>query len=237
MSNTWAVVAAALGSASLTIIGTFGLDAWRARRAGKEAHKDRLRSACVQLGSHALGFALRAHALYLTSVFRSGIGEGLDVVLYHRKPVDPMELSDWLSTDLRPMLAAQSVIEVVADEELVRSAADLVLSAMAVLEKASSLAAHADSQSPLLRQRIRWRLRTLVPLRRNPEVEMAIQQAVRALGRQLKQLARLTRERLGVNDPDVVIRAFPELFGDEHPENQKPQPTDLRATRDSPGPS
>ena len=24
----------------------------------------------------------------------------------------------------------------------------------------------------------------------------------------------MTRERLGVNDPDVVIRAFPELFAD-----------------------
>lgn len=193
MSNTWAVVVAALGSASLTIIVTFGLDAWRAHRASKDAHKDRLRSACVQLGSHALAFAFRAHALYLTSIFRSGIGEGLDVVLYHRKPLDPMELSEWLSTDLRPMLAAQSLIEVIADEDLVRSAADLVLAAMTVLERASNLAPPAVEPATLLRERIRRRLRTLVPLRRDPEVEQGIQEAVRALGRQLRQFARLTR--------------------------------------------
>ena len=205
MTSTWAVVVAALGSASLTILGTFGLDAWRARRASKEAHKDRLRSACVQLGSHALAFVLRAQALYLTSIFRSGFSEGLDVALYHRKPVDPMELSEWLSADLRPMLAAQSLIEVVADEELVRSAADLVLTAMTVLEKASSIVQPADESSATLPRRVRRRLRALIPLRRDPEVEKAIHEAVRRLGRQLRHFSRLTRDRLGVNDPDVVM--------------------------------
>ncbi len=90
------------------------------------------------MGAHALSFALRAHTLYLTAILRSGIGEGMDIVLHHRKPVDPMELADWLAVDLKPMLEAQSLIEATAGEELVRAAADLVLAAMAVLEKASS---------------------------------------------------------------------------------------------------
>ena len=140
MNEAWAVVAAALGSATLTIAGTFWLEQWRLGRAGKAAHNDRLREACVQMGAHAhaLSFALRAHTLYLTAILRSGIGEGLDIVLHHRKPVDPMELADWLAVDLKPMLEAQCLIEAAAGEELVRAAADLVLAAMAVLEKASS---------------------------------------------------------------------------------------------------
>lgn len=226
MSDAWAVVAAALGSASLTIAGTFGLDTLRGRRARREAHNDRLRNACVQMGSHALAFALRAQTLYLTAVFRSGIGEGLDVVLYHRKPLDPMDLAEWLSADLRPMLEAQSLIEVAADEELVRSAADLVLAAMTVLEKASNVVPDAAGPVRSPRQRLARRLRALVPLRRDPEVEKATQQAVRGLGQQLRQFARLTRDRLGVNDPDVVIRAFPELFAEaDRVDGEPPQPS------------
>lgn len=223
MNEAWAVVAAALGSAALTILGAFGLERWRLRRADRGTSNDRLREACVQMGSHALAFALRAQALYLTTVFRSGIGEGLDIALYHRKPMDPMELADWLSVDLKPMLEAQSLIEIIGDGDLVRAAADLVLSAMAILEKASGItAASAERPGEQARQRLARRLRGLIPLRRDPEVEKAIQQAVRGLGQQLRRFARVTRERLGVNDPDVVIRAFPELFAaPETPDRQQ----------------
>ncbi len=62
--------------------------------------------------------------------------------------------------------------------------------------------------------RIVSRFQALVPLRRDPEVEKAIQETVRELGRELRKFTRVTRERLGVNDPDVVIRAFPELFAE-----------------------
>jgi hypothetical protein len=214
MNDAWAVVAAALGSAALTIAGTFWLEQWRLRRAAKSADTDRLREACVQMGGHALSFALRAHALYLTAVVRSGIGEGLDVVLYHRKPLDPMELADWLAVDLKPMLEAQSLIEITAGEELVRAASGLVLAVMGVLEKASSVTSGSPGPGASLWARLAARFQALVPLRRDPEVEKAIQQAVRELGRELRKFARVTRERLGVNDPDVVIRAFPELFAE-----------------------
>ncbi|MHB8319012.1 MAG: hypothetical protein ACYDEP_07285 [Acidimicrobiales bacterium] len=214
MSAAWAVVAAALGSATLTIAGTFWLEQWRLGQAGKAARDDRLREACVQMGAHALQFALRAQALYLTAVFRSGIGEGLDIVLYHRRPIDPMELADWLAVDFRPMLEAQSLIEVTAGEELVRAAADLILAATTVLERSSNATSTSAGPGASLRHRIANGFQTLVPLRRDPEVEGAIQEAVRELGRELHEFARVTRERLGVNHPDAVIRAFPELFAE-----------------------
>jgi len=167
------------------------------------------------MGSHALALALRAQALYFTVVMRSGIGEGLAVALYHRKPIDPMELAEWLSVDLKPMLEAQRVIEVTGDGELMRAAADLVLAGMALLGKATDVMAPCrDWPRGQPGQRPdRW-LGGLIPLRRNPVIEDAIQQAARHLGKQLRIFTRVTRERIGVSEPEAVIHAFPELFAE-----------------------
>lgn len=224
MSDAWAVVAAALGSAFLTVIGTFWLERWRADRAAHAATSDRLREACVQMASHAQSLAFRAKALYLTTVLRSGIGEGLDIALYYRKPLDPMQLSDWLSLDITPILQAQIVVEVAGDRELMQGAADLVLAASEVLGKATAV--RTPGADPTLGQLRRF-VRGLLPVRRDPEVEDAVQHAVRQLGQQQRRFARLTRDRLGVNDPDAVIQAFPELFSEagtvphEEPETGK----------------
>jgi len=214
MNEAWAVVAAALGSATLTIAGTFWLERWRLGRAGKTAHNDRLREACVQIAVHALSFAIRAQILYATAVFRSGIREGWDIALRHRKPIDPMEVADWLAVDLKPMLEAQSLIEATAGEELVRAAADLVGAARAVLKKVSKATTSSAGPDASGWRRIVSPFQALVPLRRHPEVEKAIEESVRELGRKLHKFMRVTRECLGVNDPDVAIRAFPELFAD-----------------------
>ncbi|MGH2447161.1 MAG: hypothetical protein ACRDFS_00935 [Chloroflexota bacterium] len=201
----------------------------------KAADADRLREACVQMGGHALSFALRAHTLYLTAVVRSGIGEGLDVVLYYRKPLDPMELADWLAVDLKPMLEAQSLIEITAGEELVRAASGLVLAAMGVLEKASNATSSSPGPGTSAWDRLVVRFRALVPLRRDPEVEKAIQLAVRELGRELRKFARVTRDRLGVNDPDVVIRVFPELFAEAAVTNPEVHESEQIADAPQPG--
>jgi hypothetical protein len=221
MSTAWAVVAAALGSSFLTIVGTFWLERWRAKRADHGTSSDRLREACIHMCSHAMALALRGNALYLTAIFRSGIGEGLDVALYHRRPLDVMELTSWLFEDLRPMLEAQSLIEITGDHDLIRATADLVLAGMAVVGKASDVA-RSRSQEPDVgaSRRVAGWMRGIVPMRKNAEVEQAIQQAVRTLGQEARQFARVTRERLGVNDPDAVIRAFPELFS---PVESKPE--------------
>ena len=218
MTDAWAVLAAALGSSTLTIVATFGLELWRERRAQKKADADRLRNSCVQMASHAMSFALRAQALYFTGIDRSGIKEGLDVALYHRKPLDPRDLMDWLLIDMGPMLEAQSLIEVSADEELARTAGDLIQAANVVLEKTTdglkqSVSEVRQPQATPWRQVASY-LRPLIPLRRDHKVEDAINLAVKGVVLQLRQFGRVTRERLGVNDPDAVIRAFPGVFGD-----------------------
>lgn len=217
MNEAWAVVAAALGSAVLTISGTFWLERYRLGRGAKAAEDDRLRAACVLMATHALLFALRADILYRTAMIRSGIREGPDIALYRRKPIDPMGVSDWLRVDLEPMIEAQSLIQMMAGEDLIHAASDLVNRAAEILGKASR-----TTSSPPGRDSPGWwmiadRLKVLAPLSRNLEAEREIQQAIRELGQKLREFSVLTRQRLGVNDPDAVIRAFPQLYPDASP--------------------
>ena len=214
MSQPWDVVAAALGSSLLTSAGTFGLVRWQAALQSRAASRDRLREACVRLASHGQSLALRARILRQTAVSRSGIGEGLDVALHYRKPLDLMELSDWLAADLHPMIEAQSVIEITADADIIRVASDLMVAAASVLGTATSFARMDGTTPKGGRDAARRFLSTLRPLYDDPKTEAAIVDAVRELGRQLRLFTRLTRDRLGVNDPDAVIRAFPGLFVD-----------------------
>lgn len=226
MSEPWAVVAAALGSSLLTSAGTFGLVRWQAVLHSRAASGDRLRLACVQLASRGHSLALRAGALRQTALSRSGLGEGIDVAFRYRKPFDQMELHDWLAVDLTPMLEAQSVIEVTADEEIIQAGSELVLTASSVLNKATSFAAtNETSPGNWSEKLVRW-VRALRPLHPDPETEEALTQAVRELARQQRRFTSLTRDRLGVNDPEAVIRAFPEMSldtaGSADPESAAP---------------
>jgi len=213
VNAAWAVVAAALGASFLTILGTFWLERWRMARAVRADNNDRLRGACVRLAGHAQAFMMRCHGLYLTSVMRSGIGEGIDVTFHYRKPADPMAFTEWLLEDLNPMWEAQSLIEITGDRDLIRAGADVITAATNVLAQATAIT-ESRVAPPRARMSVRLRfwLRSLVPLRRSSEVERATLEAVRDLARKLRQFARLTRERLGVDDPNDVIAAFPQLF-------------------------
>ena len=219
MADAWAVVAAALGASFLTIAGSFWLERWRGRQAARTSWHDQLRTACGQLNSHAISPTLRSNALYLTTILRSGIGEGLDVVLYHRKSIDPLELTGWLLPDWEAITQAQMSIELFGDEDLIRSAAEVVLRAMAVLEASTSAFRRSDDQSQRGWRRATRRVYSnLVPLKRSEAVEHEVRETIKDMGRSLRQFASLTRKRLGINDPEAVIRAFPELFAhDERP--------------------
>lgn len=209
MSDTWAVVVAALGASLLTGGSAFGVEAWRDRLARKRATKERLREACVQLNSHAIAYTQLIHALQLTAVNRAGLGEGLAVVMHQRKPIDVMELTDWLLAELRPMLEAQAVIQLLGDEEVIRGAAAVILVANDVMGGTTKAKDEVDQKAaaaPLIERFVVFMAnpKTKLP----PEVEQALSEGVVKLGQESRRFARLTRKHLGVNDPDAVMRAF-----------------------------
>lgn len=209
MSDTWAVVVAALGASLLTAGSAFGVEAWRDRLARRRATKERLREACVQLNSHGIAYTQLIQALQLTAVYRAGVGEGLAVVMHQRKPIDVMEVTDWLLVELRPMLEAQAVIQLLGDEEVIRGAAAVILAAndvMGVTAKAKDEVDQKAAAAPLIERLVVFMAnpKTKLP----PEVEQALSVGTVKLGQESRRFARLTRKHLGVNDPDAVMRAF-----------------------------
>lgn len=146
------------------------------------------------------------------------------MLLYHRKPVDPMELKDRLLIEQKPIFEAQAVIEVLGGQELIRGATLVILAANDVLSKVTKakdmLDKEASNASPIQRA---TKFFATAQTRLPPEMETALQEGVKLLGREVRRFARLTRQHLGVNDPEAVARAYPELFGEPGP-NTRPVP-------------
>lgn len=102
-----ALIGSILGAAALIAAP---LLAWwvSARRAATAAEHDRQHQAYVDLLVASFGVAQRASALLTAAQLRSGLGEGLAVAFRLRKPVDPLELHDWINAGLEPLVEAWS---------------------------------------------------------------------------------------------------------------------------------
>jgi hypothetical protein len=97
MTQTGVVLAAALGSSALTGLAPLGVTWYRDWRQGKADDKAALHGAIMEILSRSMAVATRAQAMGQMMKVRSGLIEGLDIALHHRKPVDALELHDWLA--------------------------------------------------------------------------------------------------------------------------------------------
>jgi len=216
MSDTWAVVAAALGSAFLTTLGAFGLDWIRSRRARKLVKRKELKDACVLILAGANKVTLKSAAMRANMFARSGLVESLDIVLHHRKPPDVLEINDYVISDLGPVLDAQATIWLTGDEALIKGAGDVVLAISEVVEKSSSFPKDRkfDPNSSVA-EKIAWKLKSLGPLSPDEESENARLHSVKRLGRQGATFGQLLRERIGTPDVNAILRSFPGLSGSD----------------------
>lgn len=126
MSNLWVPVIAALGSSFLTGLVAFGLEWWRSYRADKSARAERRARAYSMLLAQSGVIAYVASGLHLTMQVRSGLGEGLNVMLGKRNLLDPLELTDRLRAELQPLYEAWSEVWAVGSKEAISEANDLV---------------------------------------------------------------------------------------------------------------
>jgi len=145
-STEWAVVDAFASASILTTLGARWLDSAKAKREAAVARADELKRACVQIISGAFRVSQKAGALRTNMIHRSGLTEGLDVLLHVRKPADPLEIYDYLLSELSPVLDAQSVLWLSGDETLMRSAGDVILAIADVIEKSTAL---SKDRSPI----------------------------------------------------------------------------------------
>jgi hypothetical protein len=142
---------AALGASALTgaaSLGVMWLQEWRRSQA---SDRDALYSAVLQLLTRSIAVALRADAMRNAIRFRSGLMEGVDIVLLRlHKPVDALELYDWQAPDLVPLNAALNEVWTRWDQEGIRLANDLVNKCVDLLGASVALA-----PASTIRQRLR----------------------------------------------------------------------------------
>lgn len=142
MNAAWVAVIAALGSSLLTGLATFGVSWWTDRRRAVARKHNELAAAVGELLASSEALTHRFSTIMATGIQRSGIGEGVDQLLRLRKPLDPLELWDWVAPDFRSMSNALSRLWLVGDRELV------VLANQVVAQCAGLMARWGDLEQP-----------------------------------------------------------------------------------------
>lgn len=137
MSDLWIPVIAALGSSALTGLVVVGLEWWRSSREGRAARAERRGRAYTRLLAQSGVIAHTASGLHVAMEARSGLREGLNVMLRLQKPSDPLDLIDRLRVDIQPLYEAWSEVWAVGSKEAISEANDLVARCGAVMGAAT----------------------------------------------------------------------------------------------------
>jgi hypothetical protein len=117
---------------------------------------------------------------------RSGVGEGVDVTLGLRRPMDPLELHDWFAQGFEPINEAWSTIQMIGSPEAVEAATDL-------LDACGDLLGLA-TQPGQARSKV---MTTIAGMRWTREQDEAYQDALRRLVKEREALITIARVELG----------------------------------------
>jgi hypothetical protein len=139
MTSIWVPVIAALGASGLTGAAGFGALAWQQRRIDRSARSAAQTEAHRLLIEHSLTFTMLANTLRQTAEVRAGLGEGLEVALGIRRPLDPLVLYDRLAAAFGPVNTAWTTIKVSGALETVQLADHLVRACSDLLEAAGEV--------------------------------------------------------------------------------------------------
>lgn len=181
------------------VSGVFGLVyiGYQQRLQDQSGEKASLARLVTEVLHRSSAFALRVQVLSATVEQRSGLGEGVDVALRVRKPVEMRELYDWLAMDWAPLDAAWSEMWTSANQEIVTATNAVVQAANDVLE----LAVEPQTDLP-------WRqaVRSYILGRRwSAAHQQLVDDAVHRLALNRKSLTILAREKLDLPAIDSFI--------------------------------
>jgi hypothetical protein len=132
------------------LAGCFGLFLlWRQNRAAKRAAKGKEQAeAYIEFLARTFSFTRRVQALGQVRQLRTGFIEQREVLFGRRKPLDLLELHDWLEVDFRPLSDAWTRVHVVGSQEAVIAADELMLTSRDLMDAASAV----DGSRSLLRR-------------------------------------------------------------------------------------
>jgi hypothetical protein len=205
MTSAEIALVAALGASALTGLSSLGVVWFQEWRRGRASDEDALRASVQELLSRSLAVAMRARAMGDTMKLRSGLKEGFDVAMRHRKVVDPLELHDWMAQDLVPLNAALTEIWTRDNQDGIRLANDVVNKCMDLLG-ASTARQQADGGWERLR---RW----AAGERWTPEMIAEYDRAMRELAVARKHYADHARARFGLD----VVELFTSVEAGDKP--------------------
>lgn len=137
--SLWVPVVAALGASLFTGLASLGVAWVQAAWRTSEDRRQHLETACSDVLSASMLVADRIRVLNATLQVRSGVAESLDVTLRHRKPVDPLELHDWLGQDMTALHKAVSEVWLRGEPSVGNLASDIELQCAVLLELATSV--------------------------------------------------------------------------------------------------
>ena len=121
VSSSWAPVVAALGAAALTGFFTWRAAAWAQLRAEeRESKRHRREGYLALLNASNLLIALGQGNRALLQA-RTGVAEGIGILLRMRKPLDVQELMRDYAAALRAILDAQDSLSAVGSQAAVRA--------------------------------------------------------------------------------------------------------------------
>ena len=121
---------------------------------------------------------------------RSGFNERLDLALRLRRPLDPMDLHDWLAEGFEPINQAWSKIEIVGLAEAVGVVTDLVDACADVVGLATQLGEGRGRFGTYIRG-LEW----------TPNQQEELDSAVKRVIKQRGAFVRLARKELGKDVP------------------------------------
>ena len=198
MTSAWAVVAAALGASLLTGGASLSVIWVQEKLRRKSSDRAALHAAVQDVLSRSIAVAMRGRAMGETMKVRSGLKEGLDVTMRHRKPVDPLELHDWIAQDGVPLNAALNEIWMRWDQEGIRLANDVVGKCLDFMDASTALQPARSG-----RERVRsWAMGE----RWTPGMIAENERAMKELAQARKRLADYARAKLGLPAVDLFAQ-------------------------------
>ncbi|MDQ1295196.1 MAG: hypothetical protein QG608_3081 [Actinomycetota bacterium] len=126
MDTAWWTLATALSSSFLTGCAALGVVVVQQRWKNKADEKAALEATVAALLTRSMEICYQTRAVTSTQTLRSGISEGINVLLGIRKPLDPMEFYDWMIQSLGPLTDAWSRTWLLGDKTLIQLANDLM---------------------------------------------------------------------------------------------------------------
>jgi hypothetical protein len=195
MSDAGWTAVAALGASALTAVTSFLLIAYRERHADRASARSALHKAVVELLTRSLAITLQAKTAGDMMKVRSGLIEGVDIATHTRKPLDHLELHDWMFREWGPLTTAWGEIWTRGDQKLIRLANDLI-------DCCAEIAGVSTEHQPAATTPERVR-RYLVGERWTKEMLSAHEASLKRLAHARRDLALHGRANLGVGPVDL----------------------------------